>query len=82
MRTETTISKWGNSLAVRIPQSDAREASLNDGDCLEMDIDSDGNIVLRSAHPKYDLTELVSRITLKNRHRETEWGVPQGKESR
>ena len=81
MRNETTVSKWGNSLAVRIPRSVAREARLSEGDCLAMDLDRDGSIVLRSARKKYDLTELVSRITAKNRHRETNWGQPQGKES-
>jgi antitoxin component of MazEF toxin-antitoxin module len=41
----------------------------------------DGAIVLRSTRPRYDLSELVSRITAKNRHRETDWGAPLGKES-
>jgi antitoxin component of MazEF toxin-antitoxin module len=27
------------------------------------------------------LSELVARITPKNRHRETDWGQPQGEES-
>ena len=30
--------------------------------------------------PKYDLTELLSQITGENRHHETEWGPPVGKE--
>jgi antitoxin MazE len=81
MRNETTVSKWGNSLAVRIPQSVAKEARLSEGDCLAMDLDRDGSIVLRSARKKYNLSDLVSRITVKNRHRETVWGQPQGKES-
>ena len=81
MRNEVTVSKWGNSLAVRIPQSVAREARIGEGDSLAMNLDRDGSIVLRSARKKYALSDLVSRITVKNRHRETEWGQPQGKES-
>ena len=45
MRNETTVSKWGNSLAVRIPQAIAKEARLNEGDCLALDFDRDGSIV-------------------------------------
>jgi antitoxin MazE len=81
MRNETTVSKWGNSLAVRIPQAIAKEARLNEGDCLAMNLDRDGAIVLRSARRKYELSELVSRITPGNRHGETDWGKRQGKES-
>lgn len=81
MRNEIRVSKWGNSLAVRIPQTIAREARLSEGDALTMDVDGDGSIVLRSARKAYQLPELVSRITSRNRHRETDWGEPQGKES-
>jgi antitoxin component of MazEF toxin-antitoxin module len=64
-----------------IPQVIAKEARLSEGDCLALDLDRDGSIVLRSARRKYDLSLLVSRITSKNRHRETDWGQPQGEES-
>ena len=72
MRKETTVSKWGNSLAVRIPQTIARQARLSEGDCLTL---------ARSTRPRYELSELVAAITPKNRHQETEWGRPKGEES-
>ena len=81
MRHETTVSKWGNSLAVRIPQAIAKEARISEGDSLALDLARDGSIVLRSARRKYEISELVSRITSRNRHRETDWGKPQGEES-
>ncbi len=81
MQNETTVSKWGNSLAVRIPQAIAKQAQLNEGDSVALAVDHEGSIVLRSARPKYKLSELVSRITAKNRHDETDWGGPKGKES-
>ena len=79
MPSETTISKWGNSLAIRIPQAIAKQASLNEGDCVAFN--HEGAIVVRPTRRRYELSELVSRITAKNRHRETVWGKPQGKES-
>jgi antitoxin MazE len=82
MRKEITVSKSGNSLAVRIPLAIAKEARLNEGDCLTLALGRDGGIVLRPARRRYELPDLVSRITSKNRHRETDWGQPQGVESR
>ena len=81
MRDETTVSRWGNSLAVRIPQRIVKEARINEGDAVAMAIARDGSIVLRSARRKYRLSELVSKITRKNRHEETDWGRQLGKES-
>jgi len=81
MRNATTVSKWGNSLAVRIPLAMARQASIGEGDCVELALDGDGGIVLRPTRRRYELSELVARITPKNRHRETDWGPPQGEES-
>jgi len=81
MQNETTVSKWGNSLAVRIPLVIARQASLGEGDSVALTLASDGGIVLRPTRRRYQLSELVARITPKNRHRETNWGRPQGEES-
>ena len=81
MPNETQVSKWGNSLAVRIPQAIVKDARLAEGDRLSLNLAGDGSIVLRSAHRKYSLAQLVSGIKPKNRHSETDWGAPQDKES-
>ena len=81
MRNESTISKWGNSLAVRIPLAIAKQASLGEGDFVKLTLSRDGAIVLRPTRRKYELSDLVARITPKNRHGETDWGQPQGEES-
>ncbi len=81
MQSDSRITKWGNSLAVRIPLAIAKQASLAEGDRVKLALDREGGIVLRPARRKYELSDLVARITPKNRHRETDWGQPQGKES-
>jgi antitoxin MazE len=81
MVNDTQVSKWGNSLAVRIPKTLAREARLAEGDRLTLDLETDGSIVLRPARRKYDRRQLVSGITTKNRHSETAWGPSAGRES-
>ncbi|MEP7362859.1 MAG: AbrB/MazE/SpoVT family DNA-binding domain-containing protein [Acidobacteriota bacterium] len=80
MPNDVQVAKWGNSLAVRIPQAILREAGLAEGDHVSLGVAGDGSIVLRSAKPKYSLEELVNGITPKNRHGETDWGPPVGKE--
>jgi antitoxin MazE len=80
MPNDTQISKWGNSLAVRIPQALAKEARLAEGDRLSLSLAEDGSIVLRSTRRKYQLRDLVAKITPKNRHGETDWGKPEGRE--
>jgi antitoxin MazE len=81
MPDETQVSKWGNSLAVRIPQAIVREARLTEGDRLSLNLADDGSIVLRSNRRKYSLEELVAEINPTNLHDETDWGAPQGKEA-
>jgi antitoxin MazE len=75
----TRISKWGNSLAVRIPKLFVDELGLTDGAEVEIVV-SDGHIVLTAAGREYGLEELAEAITPENRPTETDWGRPQGRE--
>lgn len=81
MPNESTISKWGNSLAVRIPLAIAKLANLGEGDSVTVAVGSDGSVVLRPARRRYELAELVAQIKPGNRHKETDWGTPRGEES-
>jgi antitoxin MazE len=79
MATTTQVSKWGNSLGLRLPKSVAREAQLDEGDTVDIAVDN-GTIVIRPSRPRYSLDELVGRINTRNRHRESDWGAPLGHE--
>jgi antitoxin MazE len=79
MATTTQLSKWGNSLGLRLPKSVAREVQLDEGDTVEVSVHN-GTIVIRPNRPRYSLDELVSRITPKNRHGESGWGGKLGNE--
>jgi len=76
----TLVSKWGNSLGVRIPKSLAAEVAVEDGDTVDISV-QDGAIVVRPAAGRYSIEDLAARITGKNRHRETDWVRPVGNES-
>ena len=43
------ISKWGNSLALRIPSSVVRELGLQNGDTVHAHVTADGALAIRPA---------------------------------
>jgi antitoxin MazE len=73
------VQKWGNSLAVHIPKAFAHEAGLNPEMDVEMSV-RQGNLVLAPTRREYTLEELVKGITPTNRHEETDFGPPVGRE--
>jgi antitoxin MazE len=79
MATITKLSKWGNSLGLRLPKSVARQVQLDEGDPVQVSVDN-GTIVIRPSRPRYSLDELVRRITPQNRHDERDWDGRLGNE--
>ncbi|MBP0027601.1 AbrB/MazE/SpoVT family DNA-binding domain-containing protein [Roseofilum reptotaenium CS-1145] len=74
------IAKWGNTLAIRIPQSLAQEIPLSEGTDVDLVV-IDGNLVIKPrSHSSYSLEELVTAITPENCHREQDSGVAVGNE--
>ena len=41
------ISKWGNSLALRIPATFIKEIGLKEGDKVEATLSKDGSLIIR-----------------------------------
>ncbi len=76
----TAVAKWGNAPAIRIPKSVMQRANLQEGDAVDFEVKARGVIVVRAARIQPKLKDLVAGITLKNRHRETDWGKPKGNE--
>ena len=77
MTATLKVGKWGSSLAIRIPKVVAEQYGIYEGSSLNLELQPRQFVMsLR----KYDLDELVSQITPENRHPETDWGVPQGRE--
>lgn len=75
------ISKWGNSLAVRIPQNLAKEIHLTEGSEVDLSV-VDGNLVIKLNKPKrYSLEDLIQEITPDNLHAEVDSGVAVGNEA-
>jgi len=77
---QTTIQKWGNSLAVRIPTAFAKETHVACGTAVELSVD-DGRLVMDPrTEPEYRLEDLLKGVTKRNLHAEVETGGPVGRE--
>ena len=77
---QTTIRKWGNSLAVRIPIAFVKEAHVAYGTAVDLSF-ADGKIVIDPhPEPEYRLEDLLKGITKRNLHAEVETGGPVGQE--
>ncbi|WP_229776829.1 AbrB/MazE/SpoVT family DNA-binding domain-containing protein [Alicyclobacillus cellulosilyticus] len=70
----TTVQKWGNSLAVRIPSAVAEKLAIRQGSEIEFIIE-DNAIILKPKKKKPTLEELLAKITPENRHAEIDFGV-------
>ena len=76
----STIQKWGNSLALRIPSSVAKEMQVREGSAVELTVE-DGKIVVKPAKKrKLSLAQMLKGVTKENRHSEIDWGGPVGRE--
>ena len=77
MGARTRVSRWGASLAVRIPKPVAEQWGVREGAVIELVTRRD-EVILRKW--RYDLEELVAGISADNRHGEVDWGAAEGAE--
>ena len=76
----TKVQKWGNSLALRIPKAFALDAQLKNNSVVEVSL-VDGQIVIKPvAVQAWSLEQLLSGVTSKNLHHETDTGEAVGNE--
>jgi antitoxin MazE len=75
------MSRWGNSLAVRIPKPIAEAARLKAGDALEIQVTTEGSVQFHRPGNFPTLAQLVSQIDPENRYGEIPAGPEVGKET-
>jgi antitoxin MazE len=75
----TSVQRWGNSLAIRIPKAFAAQARLGEDTAVDISVEGD-TITISPARREWTLGELVKKITPSNQHREIGWGSNTGKE--
>jgi len=75
----TTIAKWGNSLALRLPRNIAEDARMFEGTPVALHVEGE-RLVVTPARPKYKLSDLLKNMRVENRHDEVDWGKARGEE--
>ena len=56
------VSKWGNSLAIRLPKAAVKTLRVQEGEAVELMIEGD-RIEIRALRPRYRLDDLLAQIT-------------------
>ena len=78
-----TISKWGNSLALRLPRHVAEQVRLVEGATVELVVD-DGTLRITPSRKKFRLSELLEnepKRCANDGSPEVDWGKPKGDEA-
>lgn len=75
-----TVAKWGNSLAVRIPQNLAKEIHLTEGTAIDLSVVDGALVVKPRSRMRYSLDDLIGQITPENLHTEIDSGIAVGNE--
>jgi antitoxin MazE len=76
----TSVQKWGNSLAVRIPAALAAQVDLAAGAPVELTAQN-GSLVIRPVKPaRYRLQDLLKDCRPSQLHGEFDLGDPVGRE--
>ena len=76
---QTQVSKWGNSLAVRLPRTVTEEAGLKNGESVDLSLEH-GRIVIAARRRRYHLGDLLRHVTSANLHDAVDTGEPIGRE--
>ncbi len=77
---KTSIQKWGNSLALRIPKPLAGQVRIEQGSIVELLIVDDTLLIRPLKKTEYALDELLSGVSENNIHEVVNTGDPVGKE--
>ncbi len=72
------VTKWGNSLALRIPDTMAIEAGLEPGSYVDISLVDGKLIILPLTEPR--LEDLIAGVTEDNAHSEVDTGSAVGNE--
>lgn len=77
---KTKLKKWGNSLAVRIPNAFIKQTNMVEDEYISLYMQDNKIIIEGFKDKEYSLDELVSHINKNNIHKEQTFGKPEGNE--
>ena len=77
----TKVQQWGNSLALRIPRSFAKDIHLEKGASVDLSVKEGRLVIEPSRRQTLLLSALLGKITKENLHAETDLGSATGNEA-
>jgi len=78
---QAILSKWGNSVGVRIPKAILSSAGLKEGDTLQIESCEQAVILRRTRNiKKFSLEDTLDVFHTVDEHGEPDWGAPVGRE--
>lgn len=78
---KTTVQKWGNSYAVRIPKSFIKEVGLEYRTEVILSLEEGRLVITPVKEETITLDELLEGVTRKNLHNAVDTGDPVGNEA-
>ena len=73
------ISRWGNSLGLRLPKLLAEQVGVRAGERVEVTVEGDA-LVLRPSASSYTMADLLVNMTPQKAHDAFDWGDDVGRE--
>ncbi|MCC5663280.1 AbrB/MazE/SpoVT family DNA-binding domain-containing protein [Nostoc sp. CHAB 5784] len=76
----TVVTKWGNSLAIRLPKALAEQVNVKEGTDITFSVSGNSIVITPQQRKKYTLDELLEGMTPDNFHPEIDTGSGVGNE--
>ena len=76
---QVQVSRWGNSLGLRIPKDVADRVGLRPGSRVEVETEGD-RVIISPARSRYRLSDLLQGITPEAMRDAFDWGPDRGRE--
>jgi len=68
MPIQVQITKWGNSLGLRVPRDIAARVGLTEGARVDIEASDDGRIIVTRSRRRFTLDELLAGMTADREH--------------
>jgi antitoxin MazE len=65
---QVTVTKWGNSLGLRVPRDVAARVGLTEGARVDIEASDDGRIIVTRSRRRFTLEELLAGMTRDREH--------------
>ncbi|HVC53522.1 MAG TPA: AbrB/MazE/SpoVT family DNA-binding domain-containing protein [Stellaceae bacterium] len=76
---QVQVTRWGNSLGLRIPKHIAAQVGLHEGSRVDIEAEGD-RVVVSPARTRYVLADLLKGMTPEAMREAFDWGPEKGRE--